>query len=141
MNREELKTILPHREPMLLLDEAERIEEEAVGRYTVRGDEYFLQGHFPGNPIVPGVIMCEILAQSVCVLLQDKMEEDPGIVPMYTGMNNVKFRNSAKPGDTIVTKCTITRSKYPFYFAKGKAFVGDTVCAEADFSFVLAGEK
>lgn len=141
MNKNKLKSILPHREPMLLLDEAEKVDEEAVGRYTVKGDEFFLQGHFPGNPIVPGVILCEILAQSVCVLLQDKMEDDPGIVPMYTGMNNVKFRSSAKPGDTIVTRCTITRSKHPFYFAKGKAFVGDAVCAEADFSFVLAGER
>ena len=141
MNRDELKTILPHREPMLLLDEAEKIEEEAVGKYTVRGDEFFLNGHFPDNPIVPGVILCEILAQSVCVLLQDKMEENPGIVPMYTGMNNVKFRSSARPGDTVVTKCAITRAKHPFYFAKGKAYVGETLCAEADFSFVLAGEK
>ena len=75
MDREQIKTILPHREPMLLLDEVELLEEDgqpvSVGKYTVRGDEFFLQGHFPGNPIVPGVIQCEMIAQSAVALLPD----------------------------------------------------------------------
>ena len=71
MNKEEIKEFLPHREPMLLLDEVVVEEGRAIGKYTVKGDEFFLQGHFPGNPIVPGVIHCEMIAQTAVALLPD----------------------------------------------------------------------
>ena len=122
---------------MLLLDDAENQNGEAVGHYTVRGDEFFLQGHFPGNPIVPGVILCEILAQSACVLLSDVLTE--GKLPVYTGLNGVKFRSPVRPGDTIETRCRLKRSKPPFYFAEGTASVGDRLCVTAEFSFAVTG--
>ncbi len=138
MNQEQLKQILPHRNSMLLLDGAEAADGVARGRYHVRGDEWFLDGHFPGNPIVPGVVQCEMLAQSVCVLLAGEMK--PGATPMYTGLDKVRFKSPVRPGDTFETECRITRSKPPFYFAEGKGTVDGRLCVKAEFSFALIGE-
>lgn len=137
MNREEIMNILPHRDAMLLLDEVEDRDGAAVGYYTVRGDEFFLRGHFPGRPIVPGVILCEMLAQSACILMQDAMGE--GKLPVYTGLDHVRFRSPVKPGDTVETRCHITRAKHPFYFAEGTVTVDGRLCVSADFSFAVTG--
>lgn len=138
MNREEIKQILPHREPMLLVDEVELVDGKARGKYHVRGDEYFLQGHFPGNPVVPGVIQCEMLAQSACVLLAGAAA---GKTPLYTGLDKVKFRGQVKPGDTFETECEITRQFRNFYFAKGTGTVNGRVCVSAEFSFALVDSQ
>ena len=139
MNQEEIKKILPHRDAMLLLDEARRDGEYACGRLTIKGDEWFLKGHFPDAPIVPGVILCEIMAQSICVLMEDQMAE--GKLPFYTGMNKVKFKSPVKPGDTFTTRCRITKSKGPFYFAEGQGFVGDRLCVQGEFSFAIIEQE
>lgn len=137
MNREEIKNILPHREPMLLVDEANLLDENtAEGFYTVRGDEFFLQGHFPGNPVVPGVILCEIMAQTCCVLMGEQQSKE-AMTPYYTGLNNVKFKHVVKPGDTIRMECSLQRVKKPFYFAKGTGTVDGKVCLTGEFSFAL----
>lgn len=138
MNRDEIQSILPHRDDMLLLDEVFRDGDDACGRYRVRGDEFFLRGHFPGNPIVPGVIQCEILAQSTCVLLADKLGE--GKTPMYTGMDRVRFRKPVRPGDVMETRCHIVRAKPPFYFAQGTVSVNKQTCTTAEFSFAVVGD-
>ena len=136
MNQEEIKKIMPHRDDMLLLDEVE-LDGDGVahGIYRVRGDEFFLRGHFPGNPVVPGVILCEIMAQTSCALFGDKAGE---FIPMYTGLNNVKFRNPVRPGDEIRTTCKIVRSKAIFYFCEGSVTVEGKTCVTAEFSFALA---
>lgn len=137
MKRDEIMRILPHRDNMLLVDDVVEVDGEAVGHYHVRGDEFFLQGHFPGNPIVPGVILCEILAQSACVLLKDQLLD--GRLPVYTGLNNVKFRSPVRPGDTIRTRCRIRRIKHPFYFVEGTVTVDGMLCVSAEFSFAITG--
>lgn len=138
MDKEQIRALLPHREPMLLLDDV-TLEEDgwAVGHYAVPADAFFLQGHFPGNPIVPGVILCEILAQSACVLMKDQMTG--GALPMYTGLNNVKFRSPVRPGNTVETRCHIKRAKHPFYFAEGTVSVDGRLCVSAEFSFAITG--
>ena len=135
MTKDEIKTILPHREPMLLVEELEQEGAFALGKYRVKGDEWFLQGHFPDAPVVPGVILCEILAQTVGILLRDKLEV--GQVPMYTSMKEVRFKAPVKPGDLFQTRCRITRAKHPFYFAEGEGYVGDTLCVKSAFSFAI----
>lgn len=140
MNKEELKELLPHREPMLLLDEAELVGDEARGKITITGGEYFLQGHFPGNPVVPGVIQCEMLAQNCCVLLMGD-EEARGATPFYTSLDKVRFKRPVRPGDTVDLVCTITRARGPFRFATGTASVNGEVCCRADMSFALMHES
>ncbi len=140
MNREELKKILPHREPMLLVDEAEVLPDgTARGIYRVRGDEFFLQGHFPGNPVVPGVILCEITAQSACVLFKEKMEQ--GVLPLYAGLNKVRFKKPVRPGDELVLTTKITCAHAPFYVIEGEASVDGQLCMRGEFMIALEALK
>ena len=130
-----IKKILPHREPMLLIDEAELQDGVSIARYTVRGDEFFLQGHFPGQAIVPGVILCEMMGQSACLLIDGQTEE--GFTPYFTGLNKVKFRKKVLPGDTLVFKSERTGQKDNFYFIKSAGYVQDTLCVSGELSFYI----
>ena len=135
MDKEELKNILPHRDNMLLVDAAEiRGENISAGEYTVTGEEFFLKGHFPGNPVVPGVILCEIMAQTCCVLLGEKAV---GKTPYFAGLNKVKFKEKVLPGDKLETECQLVKTRGNFYFASGKGYVNGKLAVSGDFSFAL----
>lgn len=118
LNREEIQNLIPHREPMLLLDQVQIVSEtEARGSYYVRGDEYFLQGHYPGNPLVPGNIQSEMLAQLGAVLVNynTSMEGHPyrtlrnGRTPLLAGLEHVRFKQAVKPGQMLDLKVVLTK--------------------------------
>ena len=143
MEKEEIKTFLPHRKPMLLVDSLEEevvtndkgeVTRYAIGTYHVRGDEFFLQGHFPDYPVVPGVILCEMMAQSCALLLGDELKDKR---PLYTGIDKVRFKYQVRPGDTITLRSTITERRQALVLAKAEAKVGGKLCCRGNLSFML----
>ena len=135
MNRDELKQYLPHREPMLLVDEVE-MDAEGVchGRYRVREDEFFCQGHFPENPIMPGVVQCEIMAQCCALLVKDELDTH---LPLYSGMNNVKFKNMVRPGDVCDITARMVARRGPLVYCEASLSVGEKLCCRGELAFAL----
>ena len=131
MNRQEIMKFLPHREPMLLVDRMEIDENQvAHGSYTVQGTEYFLQGHFPDYPVVPGVILCEIMGQCCSLLVKEQLE---GRTPFFTGLDKVRFKRQVRPGDTIEVSGYITKQKAMIFFVEAEARVNGELCAQGLF--------
>ena len=136
MNQQEIQQFLPHRPPMLLLDEVQATgAETAQGGYFVRGDEAFVQGHFPGNPVVPGVVLCEIIAQTAGVLVRDELQK--GRTPLFVGIEGVRFRRMVKPGDAVRTTCRLLRKAGSLIRITGEATVEDEVCCKGEFLLML----
>lgn len=135
MNREELKLYLPHREPMLLIDDID-IDSEGTGhaRYRIREDEFFCRGHFPGNPVVPGVILCEIMAQSCAILMKDELK---GRITLYSGIDNVRFKHIVHPGDECEIIARLKDRRGLMFFCEAVLKVKGKVCCKGELSFVL----
>ena len=140
LNIQEIKEILPHRYPFLLVDrviEMEIGEKKFVRAYkNVSANEEFFNGHFPVEPVMPGVLILEALAQAGAVAILS-MDEFKGKIPLFAGTNKVRFKNKVVPGDKLELYCEITRLKGPIGVGKGIATVdGKTVC-EAEILFAI----
>lgn len=138
MKNIEIQKILPHRYPFLLIDKITEMEEgkSITGIKNVTVNEPFFQGHFPGNPIMPGVLICEALAQAGAVLLLG-MEENKGKLGVFTGINNFKFRRQVVPGDTLVLKAELVTYRHGMGKANVEASVDGSVAAKGEISFAV----
>ncbi len=142
MNKElsitDIQKIIPHRYPFLLVDKVIDFEEgkSIVGLKNVTINEPFFQGHFPGQPIMPGVLICESLAQVGAVLLLS-MEENRGKVGVFTGINNFKFRRQVVPGDTLRLEAELVSYRHKMGKANVKATVDGELAAAGEISFAV----
>ena len=138
LGRDAICDIIPHREPFLLVDEITELEAgvRAVGSYHVRDDAWYLAGHFPGNPIMPGVLQVEALAQvgAICGLAHPDFA---GRLVLFAGIDDVRFKRVVRPGDTLDLRCEITRLRGPIGRADAEAKVGDELACRGTLTFAL----
>ena len=144
MSLEQILTLIPHRPPMLLIDNIVSLQgDDIVCQKTFQADEFFFQGHYPNQPSVPGVILCEAAMQAGACLLSTKIAEDSndestGKVPVVTRLNNVKFKQMVKPGDTIELAITLTERISSAFFLNSKVTVDGKLATRFDFACTLA---
>ena len=137
-NLDQIQNLIPHRKPMLLVDEVvEQTEKRIVCRKTFSAEDFFLQGHFPGFPLVPGVILCECCLQSGAILLSQFTPND-GSVPVATRIDGAKFKRMVRPGETIEMDVTLNEVVSTAYFMTGKVTVDGKLAARLDFACSVA---
>ena len=134
----QIMEVIPHRYPFLLIDKIVEFEEgkRAVGIKNVTINEPFFQGHFPGRPIMPGVLIAEALAQTGAFVILQK-PEFKGKIAVFTGINNFKFKRQVTPGDTLRLEVELTKFRSVMGKADVCAYVGDDIAAKGEISFAI----
>ncbi len=139
LGKGEIEALLPHREPFLLLDEVVSLEPGArvVARKTVRPDEWYLAGHFPGNPIMPGVLIVEALAQAGAVVVLSE-DEHRGKLVLFGGIDDVRFKRVVRPGETLELTCELERVRGSVGKGRVRASVDGELAARGVLTFAVA---
>ncbi|TYP92696.1 3-hydroxyacyl-[acyl-carrier-protein] dehydratase [Fodinibius salinus] len=136
---EEIKQLIPHRYPFLLVDRVLEVEEERIlSIKNVSVNEEFFNGHFPGRPMMPGVLQVEAMAQSGCLMLMHSHIDDPeNSLIVFSGINRAKFRKSVVPGDQLVMEVELVNQRRNFITMEGEAKVEDNVVCELEASAAI----
>jgi 3-hydroxyacyl-[acyl-carrier-protein] dehydratase len=140
----EILARIPHRYPFLLVDRAEDYRPHAsiVGVKCVTINEPFFQGHFPGNPVMPGVLIIEALAQSGAVLMSKSLNADvEGKTIMFMSVAEARFRHPVRPGDVLRMHVEVLRHRGDIFKFKGRAMVGDKLVAQAEFAAMVVEKR
>lgn len=138
LNTKQIMEILPHRAPFILVDRIEELEpgKRAVGIKAVTYNEPFFQGHFPQEPVMPGVLICEALAQVGAVALLS-CEEYKGKIALFGGIKNARFRQKVTPGDVLTLETELIKLRGPVGVGKATAYLDGKACVEAELTFVV----
>jgi len=139
MSREQIYQAIPHRPPFLLVDEiVERNEDRIVCTKTFTGEEEFFAGHYPGDPLVPGVLLCEAAMQAGAVLLSKHLAGSGDKIPVATRMNNVRFKRIVRPGETARLEVDLNERLADAFFLAAKVIVEGKVAVRFDFACAAA---
>lgn len=142
LDKAQIEALIPHRDPFLLIDRVTDLEPgvRAVGEHDFTGAEWYQAGHFPGNPIVPGVILVESMAQVATVLAMSLPEYRDGL-GLFAGIDEMRFKRMVKPGDTGRFEAVIDRMRRGFARVSVKTFVGDELAAEGVIQAIFQPNK
>ncbi|MBC8337240.1 MAG: 3-hydroxyacyl-ACP dehydratase FabZ [Rhodospirillales bacterium] len=143
LNQDDIKAMIPHRDPFLLIDEVRDLvpDEKATGYKNVTGEEDFFKGHFPGHPIMPGVLIVEAMAQTSAVLVIGTLGQQTGSVVYFMSVEQARFRKPVFPGNRLELHVDKLQNRGKVWKFEGKARVGDTLVAEAIFTAMIVNPK
>lgn len=138
LNKEEIKNIIPQRDPFLMIDEVDEYVpgESAIAYKNVNKQEWYFKGHFPGNPIMPGVLIAESLAQTGAVAILS-MDENKGKNALFGGIDKMKFKRKVVPGDRLKLEVKIIKRKGPIGVGEAIATIDEKIVAKGELTFAL----